>query len=197
MILIWVFTLSISGGVQRMLSDLKRRILAKERVTSQLAASSVLPKSIWDRILNERPAASGRLVQRARRGVSMPGYENLLVRGLGLPLDAVRDILEIFFNRVREEKDRVMEAWIARRAEGRIVNPQSGHDVNPSSWGHWLWRDMVRNSPTHLVVSRKRWWPEGGIDGGPIWRLTETLRDVQGPWGLTAPWAGVVNTERW
>ena len=91
-----------------MLSDLKRRILARERVTSQLAASSVLPKSIWGRILNERPAASGRLEQRARRRV-LPGYENLLVRGLGLPVDIVRDIVEGIYNRV-------MDAWMARRS---------------------------------------------------------------------------------
>ena len=162
-----------------MLSDLKRRIVAKERVTSQLAASSILPKSIWDRILNERPAASGRLVQVARASrrksrwnellsvYERDGgrYERLLVRGLGLPLDAARIVLDVL-RKLRRDSSAAMDAWIAERSEGRIVNPQSGHDVNPSSWGHWLWRNMVRDSPTHLVVSRRRWWPEGGLDGG-------------------------------
>ena len=74
-----------------MLSDLKRRNLARERLTSQLADSSVLPKSIWGRILNERPAASGRLKQRARRGVLINPQ---LFSGLRLPVDMVRYIVE-------------------------------------------------------------------------------------------------------
>ena len=178
-----------------MLSDLKRRIVAKERVTSQLAASSVLPKSIWDRILNERPAASGRLYD-GRHSENLLGYENLLVRGLELPVDIVKHILEAL-RKLRRNSTEAMEVWIASRSAGRIVDPQSGHDVNPSSWGHRLWLNMIRDGPSHLVVSRRRWQPEGGLDGGPYWWQSSTLRDVQDPWGLTGPWAGVVNTERW
>ena len=185
----------ISGGVCRMLSDLKRRIVAKERVLSQLADGSVLPKSIWGRILNERPAASGRLYN-GRYAENLLGYENLLVRGLELPVDIVKHILEAL-RKLRRNSTEAMEAWIAERSVGRIVVPQSGHDVNPSSWGHWLWRNMLRDSPSHLQVPRRRWQPEGGVDGGPYWWQTETIRDVDGPWGLTAPWAGVLNTERW
>ena len=170
----------------RMLSDLKRRIVAKERVTSQLAASSILPKSIWGRILNERPVVSGRLEQRARRGVFINPQ---LISGLQLPVDMVRHIVEGLYKRI-------MDAWIAKRSEGRIVIPQSMHDVNPSSWGHWMWRNMVRDGPSHLIVPRKRWQPEGGLNGGPYWWATETLREVQGPWGLTAPQTGNVNSQQ-
>ena len=167
-----------------MLSDLKRRNLARERLTSQLADSSVLPKSIWGRTLNERPAASGRLKQRARRGI-LPGYENLLVRGLGLPVDIVRHIVEAL-------RKRIMDGWIAKRSEHRFV--MFG---NPSTWGHRLWSNMVRDGRSHLITPRRVYRREGGLDGGPYWFQSSTPDIVQGPWGLINPSTTVIHPVAW
>jgi hypothetical protein len=180
-----------------MLSDLKRRIVAKERVTSQLAASSILPKSIWDRTLNGRPVVSGRLkLKNGRLYENLKGYENLLVRGLELPVDIVKHILGAL-RKLRRSSAEAMDAWMASRSVGRIVDPQSMHDVNPSSWGHQIWRNTIVDGPSHLITPIRVYKREGGLGGGPYWLQSSIAKVIQGPWGAFNPSQNVIGAQLW